>query len=283
MNTRSHGPGDTARVELFDAHLHLQDPRLAHDTPALLACARDAGIVGLGCCGTRPGDWDAVAALAGETALSVVPAFGVHPWYADRLDAQWSDRLEQFLIAMPGALVGETGLDALRTEVDSELQMAVFKEQLALAARLGRPVVIHCVRAWGDLLGCLRPVAARLPGFMIHAFSASCEVMHELLAMGATCSFGGTITRSHAKRVRAAATMAPDDRIVIETDAPDLMPEGGTPWRGDGVQPLNHPGNLPCIARELAALRGVDLRQVAELTSRNSRRLMIGASDNGSF
>lgn len=256
---------------------------MAADLSAMLAAAHHAGVRGFGCCGTSPDDWAEVAALARVEATRVIPAYGVHPWYADEPASHWLSALEARLDADPSALVGEIGLDALRQDVEAAAQTAVFRSQLAVAVRYARPVVIHAVRAWGPLLEQLRPVAARLPGMLLHAFSGSLEVMTELVAMGAYCSFGGTVTRPQARRVRDAARAVPAARLLIETDTPDLLPTRGTPWRGDPVAGLNHPANLAVICAEVARLRGEQSEAVAALTWQNAGRLMQKELQHGSI
>lgn len=259
---------------MFDAHVHLQDERLDDCRAALLTAAAAAGVTTLCCCGCAPRDWPALARLAAAVAPPrVIPAFGLHPWFVEERPADWLELLEAYLRAHPGAGVGEIGLDGLRRELPRELQRRVLNDQLALAARLRRPVTLHGARAWGELVTALRPWAARLPGFVAHAFSGSEEILRELLALGGFISFAGSLCDPRATRMRAAAAAVPDDRLLVETDSPDILPRGGTPAGCDPATPLNQPANLPLVIAALAAVRHTSASALARLTRDNAQRL----------
>ncbi|MDD5707727.1 MAG: TatD family hydrolase [Kiritimatiellae bacterium] len=256
---------------MFDAHAHLQDERLVCCRQAVLTAAAAAGVEAVCCCGSMPGDWDAVARLAVECVQPrLTPAFGVHPWYVGKLPPDWLDRLDACLAADPSAAVGEIGLDGVRGASQRDLQRAVLTAQLELAARRGRCVVLHGARAWGELCGVLAPYASRLPGFIAHSFGGSLEIMRDLVKWGGCISFSGTVCNPEATRVRAAAVQAPSDRLLVETDAPDLLPPGGVPAGSDAAGRLNQPANLVGVVASLAALRGVPAADIAALTSRNA-------------
>ncbi|MGI6496024.1 MAG: TatD family hydrolase [Kiritimatiellia bacterium] len=271
---------------LFDAHLHLQDSRFpvkhggASPDFRLLRLAADAGVAGCCCCATSPGDWDATLAWKGEWEIRpesffrVEVALGVHPWWSAEAPTGWAGRLEAALAAHPEAIVGEAGLDGLR-DVPMALQREALDEQLALAARLGRGIVLHGARAWGALADAVRPYAARLPFLVCHAFGGSCETMREWLGMGAFLSFGGAVCNPRARTARAACAACPADRLLFETDSPDLFPVGGTPcpFADNGGKPLNHPGNLPLVARSAAELRGVPVDELTAIVLGNSRKI----------
>lgn len=270
---------------MFDAHLHLQDPRFDLCRERVIADAVSAGVQACCCCGCEPTDWPAVAALAAPAeafrvqcsvsgehcpAFAILPAFGVHPWYAGNLPADWLERLERLLLAHPLAPVGEIGLDGIRAHPPREIQAQVLTAQLALACRLQRPVVLHGARAWGALLEALRPFAPRLRGAVLHAFGGSADVLREALALGCRVSFAGPVCDPAATRVRAAAAATPADRLLIETDAPDMLPIGGEPAEAGA---LNQPSNLPRIAAAMAKLRGVASDRIDALTDANARRI----------
>ena len=261
---------------MFDAHTHLQDTRLDGCRAALLQAAAAAGVRGLCVCGTAPDDWEGVARLAAEraTPVAVHPAFGVHPWYGDNLPPDWLERLDACLQAHPGAAVGEIGIDGLRRDLDPVPQRRRFIEQIELAVHRRRTVVLHGARCWGPLADLLQPYAARLPGIVLHAFAASEPVIRRFLDQGACFSFAGSLCHPGARRVQAAAAALPPDRILTETDTPDLFPAGGAaaPAAPD-TPPLNQPANLPLVVRALARVRGIDADEAAALTARNARRV----------
>jgi TatD DNase family protein len=269
---------------MYDVHLHLQDERFATCRTAVLRAAVAAGITGGCCCGCAPRDWPDVAdlAAAGAPALAgfrLLPAFGVHPWYAGELPADWLTRLEELLVHHPGAPLGEIGLDGLREHPPRAEQRRVLTLQLELAARLRRPVVLHGARAWGELLETLRPMASRLPGLVAHAFGGSADIQRGFLALGGHLSFAGTVCNPAARNVRAAALATPAEQLLIETDAPDLLPHTAEPPAeppaSDPAIPagINHPARLVTIAATLAALRGIPVAELATHTTNNARQL----------
>jgi len=265
---------------MFDAHLHLQDARLDACRDAVVTTAQAAGVRSVCCCGTHPNDWKAVASLAdayrNPDTFFVLPAFGVHPWHAETLPQDWVDTLEHLLRTHASASVGEIGLDGLRHRPDRETQRRICLLQLELAVRMKRPVVLHGARAWGDLLETIRPFAGRLPGFVAHAFSGSKEMLREWVALGAYISFAGSVCNPNASHVRAAVETVPSDRLLIETDSPDMLPlvprESMTGERDEKIpHELNHPANLIHIVRTVAEIRSVSIDEIAALTVRNAR------------
>ena len=232
-------------IPLFDAHCHLHDGRLDGVRDEVVARAARAGVVGCRSCGTSPDDWDAVASLRSSPDFEIRLAFGVHPWYAGGLPGDWLPRLRGFLLRFPEAWVGEIGLDAIRSPSPTEAQRAVLRAQLELAADLARPVVLHGAKALDELLSLCRPFAGKVPAFTVHAFGGSADQLRAWLAFGAFISVGGAATRS--ARLRRVAAAIPPDRLRIETDAPDMMPEGGEPALPGTT--LNQPANLPLVAR----------------------------------
>ena len=305
---------------MYDSHTHLQDERFDACREAVIEAARAAGVTGACCCGCSPGDWAAVerlttsnnqhptanaqegtaATAVGAKAtigcsmldvgcspgISLLPAFGVHPWYAGNLPADWQAQLEGFLSAHPEAPVGEIGIDGLRDDPPRNVQRQVLEAQLEMAVLLDRPVVLHGARAWGDLLAIIKPFAPHLPGFVAHAFGGSADVLRDVVALGGYVSFAGPVCNPAAKHVRAAAAAAPAERLLIETDAPDMNPRGQRPevrHQASGVRrqdpvdgipaEINHPANLVYVAQAAAELRGVPVEEIAAITAANARRV----------
>ena len=262
---------------MFDAHTHLQDPRLRDVLDEVVSEAAAAGVTGVCCCGTTPDDWEATCRLAQRPLPFVlVPAFGVHPWYVRQLPPDWGETLERYLDENPVSAIGEIGLDGVLDDIPMELQEKVFVRQLALAERVRRPVVLHGARAWGRLVERLRPYARRLPGFVAHGFGGSAEILKQMLDMGGYVSFAGSVCNPRAEKIRAAAREVPDRQILIETDTPDLFPAGGRPAAiGADGKPLNQPANLVRVLREVAALRGLSPEALSDLTGANARRVFL--------
>ncbi len=269
-------------MRLFDAHCHLHDARLDPHRERALAQARAAGIEGFACCGAEEGDWDAVMALA-VGAPDVVPSLGLHPWYVAGAEPGWLDRLGRRLQAAPWVGQGEAGLDRARRGeglATPEQQAAALLAQARLAVDLGRPLALHGVRAWGRILELLRPLGLHRAGYLLHSFSGSPELVEAFAALGARFSFSGTITRHRATRTHAAARAVPADRLLVETDAPDILPILGSRALADpelprdaGGRPLNLPVNLLVNLRALARVRDQGVEELAELSWRNAQEL----------
>jgi TatD DNase family protein len=256
---------------LVDAHAHLQDAALAADSGGVLSRAEAAGVRRIVVNGTSPRDWDAVAALAAGSPL-VAPAYGVHPWFLDALPPEWLDGLARRLAADASASVGEIGLDSAIEPRDEALQRDVFLAQLRLARDLCRPASIHCRRAWGVMLDLLRAEGPHPAGLVLHSYGGGPDLVPQLAALNAYFSFSGSITYARNKRSPAAAREVPADRLLAETDSPDLPPEGlAAPASGGAA--INEPANLPLVVAALARARDADADSVAALTFGNGIRL----------
>ena len=277
---------------MYDAHLHLHDSRFDTCRGAVIAAALAANVTDCCCCGSSPDDWETVYQIGNAeygarnvesgtpaSALAILPAFGVHPWYAGNLAPDWRALLDRFLARQPQAPMGEIGIDGLRDDPPRDVQRQVLRAQLELAVRLNRPVVLHGARAWGELLAIVKPFAPHLPGFVAHAFGGSDDMLREVVNLGGCVSFAGPVCNPAAKRVRAAAAAVPADRLLIETDAPDMLPmvqrsEVRSQKSKNGIPgDINQPANLVYIAQVVAELRGVSVDEIAAITTANARRV----------
>lgn len=243
----------------FDTHCHLQDPRLAPDLTGVLTRARAAGVTRLVCCATREQDWAAVLELRRRPGIGIM--LGLHPWHVAAAVPGWLDRLEAQLLAQ-AAGVGECGLDFRPDHPDPALQERALIAQLRLAIRLDRPVSLHCVRAWGPLRACLERTGIPAAGAVLHAYSGSVELARAFTSLGLHLGFGGAIADPAARRARAALAAVAAERILFETDAPDLAPPG---WAGP-----NEPASLAWVVAAAQAIRGDAVAVQAEA---NAQRL----------
>jgi TatD DNase family protein len=256
----------------IDAHNHLQDPRLGDPAPVISAM-RAAGVGRCIVNSTREDDWPAVAALAQTRPEMVTPAYGIHPWHAHTAGDGWVERLGELLASQPLALLGECGLDGWVSAPALAVQRKVFLAQLGLARELRRPMTIHCLKAWGPLLECLEE--CRPPRFLMHSYGGSPETARRLLPLGAWFSFSGYFLHPRKAAVVEVFRQLPHERILLETDAPDMTPPAEiiTHPLPDGH---NHPANLPAIGRAFAAALGMDVEELAALTSRNAAEFGTG-------
>ena len=257
-------------ADWIDVHNHLQDPRLGGDPAALIATMREAGVVRCVVNATGEHDWAAVARLAEAFPDFVVPAFGVHPWRAHEVTPGWQSRLKRWIETFPSASLGECGLDGWVAGPAVEVQVPVFRDQLALARELGCPVTIHCLKAWGPLFEVFGE--AGVPDrVLMHSFGGSVETARRLLRWSVWFSFSGYFLEPRKASVLEVFRQLPRDRILVETDAPDMVPPAG--WVThclDGG--WNHPANLPAVARGLAMALEIPDDEWAGMLRDNVRR-----------
>ena len=248
---------------LVDTHCHLDAPTFVGRVSQVVAMANDAGVKRFVVPGVSASDWQRVAAIA-DNRLGIYGAFGLHPMHAVDYSPTLIEQLREFL---PRAVaIGEIGLDYLFEEVPRALQIEAFRQQLRLAVETGLPVLIHCRRAFKDMLVILREERVQRVGGVMHAFSGSPEVAMEAVRLGFLISVAGPVTYLNAVRPRRVVEVVPLRHLVLETDAPDLAPE---PHRGGE----NEPSYLPRVAEMVAEIKGVPYEEVAETTTANARRL----------
>ena len=248
-----------------DTHCHLDLPLLAERLPATLARAEVAGVTRFIIPGITPKRWLRIMALAARDNR-IFAAPGVHPLAAADVSVEVLEQLEQ--LALHAVAIGEIGLDYCYPQIPRELQRTAFRAQLNLAVRLEVPVIIHCRRAFADLLAILREVhVGHLRGVM-HAFSGSPEIAAECVRHGLYIGVAGAVTFVNAIRPVEVVRHIPLDKLLLESDAPDLTP---TPHRGTP----NEPAFLLETAKIIAAVKGITLEQVAAETTSGAERLFL--------
>ena len=259
-------------MKLIDAHNHLHDARLRPHLPAILP------VLDLQCAvvnGTSERDWSAVAALAAGHPW-VLPSFGLHPWQVPARSPQWLDELRCQLDAHTGAGVGEIGLDCWIEGHDLAAQIPVFTAQLALAAERELPVTIHCLQAWGALWEIVRTHPLPTRGFLLHAYGGSMEMMRDFAKRGACFSFSPYFLHQRKAAQRSVFAAIPEDRLLVETDAPDLRPpdeQNPHPLHDETGAPINHPMNIAIAYEGLAKIRGMTVDTLAAMVNANFSRL----------
>lgn len=235
---------------LFDSHNHLQSPRFGKPVDEMIAEMRAVGISGCVTNATREDDWDAVAELAAAYPDFVYPAYGIHPWFAHTVKDGWEDRLRERLADDPNATVGEIGVDGWVEGPGLEVQGVVFMKQAEIAAEFERVATIHCLKAWEQLFEAMSSARAWPERFLMHSFGGSIEIAERLLKEGAWFSFSGYFLHPRKAKVVEMFRRLPPDRILIETDAPDMLPPEEL-LLGDGDKTVNSPVNLVSCNREL--------------------------------
>jgi TatD DNase family protein len=254
-------------VTLIDSHVHLDDSKFDDDRDATIERARAAGVECMMAIGTGNGPPDlAVAVRQADRHPFIYATIGVHPHDASKAAPETWMRLRELALHPKVLAVGEIGLDYHYDLSPREVQRAVFQRQLALAAEFGKPVVIHTREAWDDTLAVLQ--AQWTGGGIMHCFTGDETQARQALDLGFHLSFGGVLTFPKADSVRQSARIAPEDRILVETDCPYLAP---VPHRGK----RNEPAFVVETARRLAEVRGVTPEAIAEATTRNFEQLLF--------
>ena len=251
-------------MQLIDAHCHFDFHQFDGRREAELEQARSLGLRRLVIPGVRRPDWDRVR----DTALAHNGLFyciGIHPWFVDEHSEEDLSELRRRLAARPERCValGECGLDRLKGSL--EVQWPWFDSQVALANEFGMPLVIHSVKAHDEVHSLLnrRQWTGRA---LIHGFSGSFQEAEKLVDLGCFIGVGGVITHPRARKTRDAIAKLPLEALVLETDAPDMAPEGVP-------QGQNSPRYLPDILKALAEIRGDTPEQLAPVLLDNVSRL----------
>ena len=258
-------------MKLVDSHCHLDDKQFDPDRDEVIERARQAGVERMMAIGTGSGppDLEAALRLARQYAF-IYATVGVHPHDASKATPETFAAMEA-LAAEAAAetkvlAIGEIGLDYHYDFSPRDVQRDVFVAQLKLAGRAGKPIVIHTREAWDDTLLLLREHWSG--GGIMHCFNGGPAEARQALDLGFYLSFGGVLTFPKADGLREAARLAPEDRLLVETDAPYLAP---VPKRGK----RNEPAFMVETARRLAEIRGAAPEHIAEVTTANFERLLF--------
>ena len=252
-------------VELIDTHCHLDHEPLSGSLPAVLARARAAGVAACVTIGTTVEASRSTIELVRRDPM-LRAAVGIHPHEADSVTDADLAQIEQ-LAQDPGVVaIGEVGLDSYYQHATAANQHRVLRAFVAMAERRGLPLLIHCRNAYDPFLDLIRQAAHPPVHGVIHCASGPPAFIHEALALGFHVSFAGNVTFPKAEALRELVPLVPDDRLLVETDAPFLAPQ---PVRG---QP-NEPAYVAHTAAQLARLRGTNVERLGDLTTRNARRL----------
>jgi TatD DNase family protein len=248
----------------IDSHCHLDFPEFTGQLDAVLGRMRENRVDAALCISVTLPEFPAVRALA-EQYPHLWATVGVHPDYpeSEEPDVRTLTRLA----AHPRVVaIGETGLDYYRLRGDLEWQRERFRVHIRAAKASGKPLVVHTRAASEDTIRILREEGADAVGGVMHCFTEDWETARAAIELGFCVSFSGIVTFKNAQALRDVAVQVPDDRLLIETDAPYLAP---VPFRGK----TNEPAFVRYVGEKLAELRGCSVERMAELTSNNFRRL----------
>ena len=267
-------------IRLFDSHTHVQDARFDADREGVVERATAAGVTDLLVCGEDLASSEAAVTLA-ETVPGAIAAAGYHPHEARHASPEALDAIEALSRSEHVVAIGEIGLDFYRDLAPRDLQRRALDAQLAVAARLGLPVVIHSRDAEEAIEPHLRAFTEASPlrregralGVM-HAFGGSLDQAQRYVELGFLISLACSVTYPKNDEARRIAAALPLDALLIETDSPALPPQGK---RGE----RNEPANVIAAAEAIAEARGESIERVAEATAANAERLFTSAAVPG--
>lgn len=264
----------------IDTHCHLDAAEFSADRAQVRADARAAGVDHIVIPAVQRTHWREVIALAHRHKDSY--ALGIHPLYTPHAQEADITALRELLAEVKDdphlVAVGEIGLDFFVPGLDADKQIWFYEQQIQVAREFQLPVILHVRKSSDRLLKTLR--AAPVVGGIAHAFNGSLQQAKTFIDLGFKLGFGGAVTYERARKLREMAATLPLESMVMETDAPDIQPH----WiyttaqeRAAGKQQgRNSPAQLPRIAQEVAALRGISADALADATGRNARAALRG-------
>lgn len=217
-------------MKYTDAHCHI------FSAPA-------DNITGQVCNATTAADWGKLVQIADDRTRICI---GIHPWYIDSATPDWADCMREILLSNPQIMVGEIGIDKYHPDIDRQIEF--FAQQIEIAIEMNRPVHLHCVGAWDKVLHILKGHRPRIP-IIAHAFGGNAAIMTTLAEYNTYFSYG-----ARGDHVADTAKIAPVDKILVESDS-------DTPTAQAEI--------LATATREIAKLRGCDVRELNEQINKN--------------
>jgi TatD DNase family protein len=251
---------------MIDTHAHLGQPAFNEDRREVIDRSFEEGceaIIEVG--------WDLASSRAAvrlaEREENIYAAVGVHPHDADKVTLGDLDKLAVMLDSPKVVALGETGLDFYRNYSPPAVQREVFRREIAIARERGVPLIIHDREAHADVLKTLRWDKASEVGGVMHCFSGDVETAKQVVELGFSLGFGGSLTYGRKEAVwKEILQVIPRERIVLETDCPWLSP---APFRGK----RNEPSRVKIVIEKMAELLSEEPGEVERVTTENARRL----------
>ena len=250
---------------MIDTHCHLDGEEFREDLEAVIARAREAGVVAIGVPGIDLKSCETIPALCSQYPGYCYPMLGLHP---EEVRSDWREVLKAIYPSLQGCIaIGEVGLDFYWSREFEHEQLEAFEEQVRWSVELQLPLMIHCRKAQNELLYILKRYKDDLPGGVFHCFTGNEIEARELLSFDRfVLGIGGVLTFKKSKLPETLAQAVPLSRIVLETDAPYLAP---VPMRGQ----RNEPAFVAHVRRRLAEVYGVSEEEVSAATNANVARV----------
>lgn len=256
---------------MFDIGVNLTSTQFASDRQKVVKRARDAGVTGMLITGTN-----ALESQQAQRLAEAQPGFcwstaGVHPHHASEWSTEIASTLRRLAEKSEVVAIGECGLDFNRNLSAHEQQEYAFDAQLALAAELNMPVFLHCREAHARFAAVLEPWLPKLAGAVIHCFTGTRDELEACLAMGLSVGITGWVCdERRGLELRELLPLIPADRLLLETDAPYLLPRD---MRPRPTSRRNEPCFLPHIVNQVATWRGESAEELATRIDQNARTL----------
>lgn len=249
---------------LFDTHTHMDAPQYDEDRHEMIKRAIEAGVELFVNVGFNRETIPSTLALA-DQYKQIFAAIGWHPIdsiFLQEGDLEWIEELSKHPKVVA---IGEIGLDYHWDTSPKNVQQRVFREQIRLAKKLGKPIVIHNRDAHEDIVRILKEEKADEVGGVMHCFSGSWETAKKCLNLNFYISFGGPITFKNARVPKEVLFNTPLDKILIETDSPYLTPH---PFRGK----RNESGYVSLVAQSAAEIKGLTVEEIGAITMENGKK-----------
>lgn len=249
-----------------DTHTHMDNRSFDEDRHEALMRAYESGVTRIVNIGFNRETIPTTLKLSEEYEF-IYAAVGWHPQDSKDMTPEDLEEIERLCQRPKVVAIGEIGLDYYWDTSPKEVQHRVFREQIRLARRIGKPVIIHNRDAHQDILTILKEEKAAEVGGIMHCFSGSWETAKACLDMNFHISFGGPVTFKNAVQPKEVLARVPLDRLLIETDAPYLTPH---PYRGK----RNETGYVKLVAEAAAEIKGIPVEELARHTTDNAKKLL---------
>ena len=247
---------------IFDTHAHYDDEAFQDDLEGLLSAFPEGGISGVVSCGVNEESSKKNIELAHKYGF-IYAAVGYHGLNTEDLTDNYLEAIKALAQDKKVVAIGEIGLDYHYEKETKDLQIKIFREQIKLANKLNLPVIVHDREAHEDTLNILKELK---PKGVLHCFTGSVETAKEIIKLGMYIGLGGAVTFKNAVKPVEVAKIVPEDRLVLETDAPYMSP---VPFRGKRCTSLL----IPYTAQKIAEVRNTDVQALLDATDRNARDL----------
>jgi TatD DNase family protein len=251
-------------MELIDTHCHLDFTQFADDHLHVIDNARRRGVQRFVIPAVKQASWQRLIDFC-KIQQGLYYALGLHPMFFSEHKYEHLSLLKKSIQNSQAIAVGEIGLDFYQSEVDHEMQLEFFEQQLLIAQDLDLPVILHVRKAHEETIAWLQKI--KVPGGIVHAFNGSLQQAERYRRLNFKFGFGGMLTYERSSKLRLLAKQLPLESIVLETDAPDMTV---AQHRGE----RNSPEYLPFCLQALAQVRDEEIDVLAKATTHNAYHVL---------